>query len=132
MQVFELLLSIEETPISVATSRKLTLLVSRIQTSLSAPGTPEVYILPAFYGIIGLLFNQFKDLSNSCLECLSALIKTYPALLWDRFISFFEQQQASFLKRQVSDNSNMALSCETTGLCWVFHLVSAYNIPCYL
>ncbi|XP_057544903.1 uncharacterized protein LOC130824041 isoform X1 [Amaranthus tricolor] len=114
--VFELLLSIEETPISVATSRKLTLLVSRIQTSLSAPGTPEVYILPAFYGIIGLLFNQFKDLSNSCLECLSALIKTYPALLWDRFISFFEQQQASFLKRQVSDNSNMALSCETTDL----------------
>ncbi|KAL2923314.1 Small subunit processome component 20-like protein [Bienertia sinuspersici] len=114
--VFKLLLSIEQTPISVATSRKLTLLVSRIQTSLSAPGAIEVYLLPAFYGIIGLLHNQYMDLSNSALECLSAMINTHPGLLWNKYISYFEQCQTSFLKTHGVDNSNLNSRHETTDL----------------
>lgn len=119
VQVFNLLLSIEQTPISVATSRKVTLLVSRIQASLSAPGTTEVYVLPAFYGIIGLLYNQYSDLSNSAIECLSVMISKYPGILWNRFISFFEQCQTSSLKTHGLDISNIESCSETTGL-WLF------------
>ncbi|KMT14841.1 hypothetical protein BVRB_3g065640 isoform B [Beta vulgaris subsp. vulgaris] len=114
--VFKLLLSIEQTPISIATSRKLTLLVSRIRTCLAAPGTPEVYVLPALYGSIGLLYNQFMDLSNSTVECLSAMIITYPGLLWDRFIEIFERCQTSFLKAHGLDNSNVESFSERTDL----------------
>ncbi|KNA06859.1 hypothetical protein SOVF_177220 isoform A [Spinacia oleracea] len=114
--VFNLLLSIEQTPISVATSRKVTLLVSRIQASLSAPGTTEVYVLPAFYGIIGLLYNQYSDLSNSAIECLSVMISKYPGILWNRFISFFEQCQTSSLKTHGLDISNIESCSETTDL----------------
>lgn len=117
--MFKLLLSIEQTPISIATSRKLTLLVSRIRTCLAAPGTPEVYVLPALYGSIGLLYNQFMDLSNSTVECLSAMIITYPGLLWDRFIEIFERCQTSFLKAHGLDNSNVESFSETTGMCWI-------------
>ncbi|KAK9671440.1 hypothetical protein RND81_12G030400 [Saponaria officinalis] len=101
--VFKLLLTIEETPVSVATSRKITLLVSRIQTCLSDARTSEIYVLPAFYGIIGLLYNQFRDLSSSALDCFSVTLSKFPGLLWDMFIRFFEQCLAVFLKTRLED-----------------------------
>ncbi|XP_021745735.1 small subunit processome component 20 homolog [Chenopodium quinoa] len=114
--VFNLLLTIEQTPISVATGRKVTLLVSRIRTSLSAPGVTEAHVLPAFYGTIGLLYNQYMDLSNAALECLSAMISTYPGLLWNKFICFFEQCQTISIKAHGLDNSNMIACSDKTDL----------------
>ncbi|XP_074320646.1 uncharacterized protein LOC141657349 isoform X2 [Silene latifolia] len=107
--VFKLLLTIEETPISIATSRKITLVVSRIQTFLSDSRASEVYILPMFYGIIGLLHNQFRDLSNSALDCLSVAMSKNPALLWDRFIRVFELCLAVFLKTNVLEDTDEGL-----------------------
>ncbi|KAL9251872.1 Small subunit processome component 20-like protein [Drosera capensis] len=73
--VLQLLLLIEETPISVVTSRRLTLLVSKIQTAISVGKIPEFYHLLVLNGIIGVLYNQFMDLSMSAIECLSVLLK---------------------------------------------------------
>lgn len=108
--VLKLLLTIEETPISVATSRKLTLLVARIQTCVSASRVSEAYVLPALYGIIGILYNQFMDLSNSAIECISVMIDTCPGLLWDCFICFLQQCQARFLKSGAPDADAVAES----------------------
>ncbi|GAB2249577.1 hypothetical protein Droror1_Dr00012936 [Drosera rotundifolia] len=72
--VLQLLLLIEETPISVVTSRRLALLVSKIQTAISVGKIPEFYHLLVLNGIIGVLYNQFMDLSTSAIECLSVLL----------------------------------------------------------
>lgn len=134
--VFKLLLTIEETPISIATSRKLTLLVSKIQTCVSTMRVSETYVLPAFYGIIGILYNQFMDLSNSAFECLSVMIYTYPGLLWDRFIGFFEQCQAIFLKTHALDINTIRESYSATNelveLFRVFYGTASYDRSCSL
>ncbi|KAH9620789.1 hypothetical protein KSS87_018169 [Heliosperma pusillum] len=107
--VFTLLLTIEETPISIATSRKISLEVSRIQTVLSESRASEVYILPMLYGIIGLLHNQFKDLSISALDCFSVAMSKNPGLLWDKFISVFELYLTVFLKTSVLEDTDEGL-----------------------
>ena len=115
--MLKFLLTIEETPISVATSRKLTLQVARIQTCVSAARVSEAYVLPALYGIIGILYNQFMDLSNSAIECISVMINTCPGLLWDCFICFLQQCQAKFLKSGAPDADAVAeLFSEANGL----------------
>ncbi|KAL9232759.1 hypothetical protein vseg_007829 [Gypsophila vaccaria] len=101
--VFRLLLTIEETPVSVATSRKITLLVSRIQTFVSDARMSEVYVLPAFYGIIGLMYNHFRDLTNSAIDCLSFTLSKFSGLLWDKFIKCFELCLAVLLKTGLED-----------------------------
>jgi len=117
-------------------------LVARIQTCISASRFSEAYVLPAFYGIIGILYNQFMDLSNSAIECVSVMINTYPTLLWDCFIGFLHQCQAKFLKSCEADVDAIAeSSTEANGLELILSLlliylflvlsvVNMYHIPC--
>ncbi|GAB2295684.1 hypothetical protein Dimus_029838 [Dionaea muscipula] len=108
--ILQLLLSIEETPISLATSRKITLLVSKIQNAISAERIHEAYISLVLNGIIGILYNEFKDLSTSAIECLSVLLdkmsdKDKNDKLWDRFVVILDKCVRIFLKSHDQDNN---------------------------
>ncbi|KAK9281533.1 hypothetical protein L1049_004436 [Liquidambar formosana] len=95
--VIHLLLSIEATPLSISTSRKAVLLISRIQMGLSAAGIPEPYVTLVLNGIIGIFHNRFSYLWNPAFECLAVLVSKHGGLVWDRFIFYLEQCQSRFL-----------------------------------
>ncbi|XP_021290199.1 small subunit processome component 20 homolog isoform X1 [Herrania umbratica] len=92
--VLQLLLSIEVTPLSISTSRKVTLLISRIQMGLSPGRISETYGSLVLNGIIGIFHNRFSYIWDAASECLSVLISKHTGLVWDRFISYFEQCQS--------------------------------------
>ncbi|KAK3010833.1 hypothetical protein RJ639_012410 [Escallonia herrerae] len=94
------LLSIEETPLSISTSRKVVLLISRIQMDLSAGRISETYAPFALYGIIGILHNRFSSLWDPAIECLAVLIKQYFGMVWERYVQYLEQCQTVFLASQ--------------------------------
>ncbi|KAF8392350.1 hypothetical protein HHK36_022692 [Tetracentron sinense] len=95
--VLQLLLSIETTPLSISTSRKVILLVSRLQMGLSSAKFSEAYMPLLLNGIIGIFLNRFGHLWDPALECLAVLIGKYVGLVWDRFVHYLEQCQLVFL-----------------------------------
>ncbi|XP_010938573.1 uncharacterized protein [Elaeis guineensis] len=95
--VIELLLLAETTPISVSTSRKITILISRIQMGLSSATVNDGYIPLLLYGIIGILHNRFGLLWEPALECLTILIGRYKELVWNIFIQYLGNYQSKFL-----------------------------------
>lgn len=114
--MLQLLLAIETTPLSISTSRKVILLISRIQTGLSAGRIPEPYIPVALNGMIGIFHSRFRDLWGHASECLALLMKRHPALVWDKFIFYFEQCQSLFqtLFKQI-DGADANSSENTSG-----------------
>ncbi|KAK2988996.1 hypothetical protein RJ640_013987 [Escallonia rubra] len=94
------LLSIEETPLSISTSRKVVLLISRIQMDLCAGRIPETYAPFALYGIIGILHNRFSSLWDPAIECLAVLIRQYFGMVWEIYVQYLEQCQTVFLASQ--------------------------------
>ncbi|CAH9107367.1 unnamed protein product [Cuscuta epithymum] len=88
--VVQLLLSIEELPLSNATSRKVVLLVSKIQTTLSSARVHEHYIPTALFGVIGIIHNKFNDLRSPALDCISVLLGKYFEILWDRYVKYLD------------------------------------------
>ncbi|XP_077215224.1 ARM repeat superfamily protein [Tasmannia lanceolata] len=95
--VIHLLLSIEETPLSISTSRKVINLISRIQEGLSAARISESYIPLLLDGIVGIFHNRFGHLWDPAMECLTVLIDKYVWLVWDKFVRHLEKLQKEFL-----------------------------------
>lgn len=91
------LLVIEETPLSIATSRKVILLISKIQMSLSAGRVAEEYMRVVLSGIIGIFHNRFSYLWNPTLDCIAVLLSQYFGLLWDRYIEYLDHYLSVFL-----------------------------------
>ncbi|KAJ0034275.1 hypothetical protein Pint_25497 [Pistacia integerrima] len=108
--VVQLLLSIETTPLSISTSRKIILLISRVQMILSAGRIPEMYIPVLLNGVIGILHNRFSYLWNPASECLAVLVSKHVGLVWDKFVDYFQQCQCMF---QRSHNQLDKISSES-------------------
>ncbi|GLU08657.1 hypothetical protein SLE2022_255570 [Rubroshorea leprosula] len=92
--VLQLLLLIETTPLSVSTSRKVSLLISKIQMGLSSGRIPETYIPLVLNGIIGIFYNRFSYIWEPACECLAVLTSKYVGLVWDKLIDYFEECQS--------------------------------------
>ncbi|XVE81263.1 hypothetical protein DITRI_Ditri15bG0049500 [Diplodiscus trichospermus] len=121
--VLQLLLSIEATPLSISTSRKVTLLISRIQMGLSAGRIPETYVPLVLNGIIGIFHNRFSYLWDAASECLAVLISKHASLVWDKFISYFEQCQSLVQASNVElDRVNAHLYKTSSDLVGQFNL----------
>ncbi|OVA05421.1 Down-regulated-in-metastasis protein [Macleaya cordata] len=95
--VIPLLLSIEVTPLSVSTSRKVIILISRIQMALSAGRISEAYVPLLLNGIIGIFHKRFGHLWEPAIQCLTVLIDKYVVLVWEGFVRYLEQCQMEFL-----------------------------------
>ncbi|XVF29034.1 hypothetical protein REPUB_Repub15cG0084600 [Reevesia pubescens] len=121
--VLQLLLTIEATPLSISTSRKVTLLISRIQMGLSAGRIPEAYVPLVLNGIIGIFHNRFSYLWDAASECLAVLISKHTGLVWDKFIFYFEQCQSLVQASDVQhDRVNANLSNTSSDLVRQFNL----------
>ncbi|KAF2288911.1 hypothetical protein GH714_022744 [Hevea brasiliensis] len=96
VNVLQLLLSIEATPLSISTSRKVILLISRIQMAISAGKISETYMPILLSGIIGIFYNRFSYLWNPASECLAILIRENVALVWGKFVHYFEECLSTF------------------------------------
>lgn len=96
-QVIDILLSVEKVPLSVSTSRKAIILISRLQMGISSAKIHKDYLPLLLHGIIGILHNRFCNLWDPAVDCLSVLIGKYKELIWDRFVQFFGNYQSKFL-----------------------------------
>ncbi|KAL8494904.1 hypothetical protein ACS0TY_019169 [Phlomoides rotata] len=120
--VLGLLKSIEETALSVATSRKVELLLSKIPRSLSrAHKVADQYMLVTLHGIIGLLHNQLKYVWEPALQCLTTLIHQYSQIVWDTFVKYLEQCQSDFLASHDRQGGGNGDSNKDTGLVGCFY-----------
>ncbi|KAK0579383.1 hypothetical protein LWI29_025507 [Acer saccharum] len=121
--VIQLLLSIETTPISISTSRKVILLISRIQMSLTTGRIAEAYIPLVLNGIIGILHNRFSYLWSPASECLAVLISKHVELVWNKFVCYFEHCQSIFqTSHDQLDRKNAKLSNKSRDLVERFDL----------
>lgn len=111
-----MLFSIEETPLSISTSRKVILLISRIQMGLSAGRLPQAYVLLVLNGIIGILNNRFSYLWDPAIECLAVLISQHVGLVWDRFVCYLEQYQSIFHTSHEVCEGNSNFYGESSGM----------------
>ncbi|KAK4388004.1 Small subunit processome component 20, partial [Sesamum angolense] len=114
--VLNLLRAIEETPFSIATSRRVILLISKIQMGLSAHRIAEQYMPVILNGIIGIFHNRFSYLWNPALECLTVLIRQYSRMVWDRFVKYLEHGQLVFLTSHEQHSGGDNDSDNDTGL----------------
>ncbi|XP_068649715.1 uncharacterized protein [Aristolochia californica] len=94
--VFQLLLSVEATPLSIFTSRQADINISRIERDLSAARISKTDIPITLYGIMGIFHNRFAQLWDSALNCLTSLLGNYVGLIWDIFIQYLEKCQMEF------------------------------------
>ncbi|RVW99796.1 hypothetical protein CK203_029213 [Vitis vinifera] len=116
--VLHILFSIEDTPLSISTSRKVILSISKIQMDLSAARICEAYIPVLLNGIIGIFHNRFSYLWDPAIECLSVLISKHVGLVWDRLVSYLEQCQSVFLTtHDLSEGINIEVCGKTSGMC---------------
>ncbi|KAE8036875.1 hypothetical protein FH972_009508 [Carpinus fangiana] len=120
--VLQLLLSIEETPLSISTSRKVILLISRIQMDLSVGRVPQAYVPLVLSGIVGILNNRFSYLWNPALECLGVLMTQHVRLIWNKFVCYLEQYQSMFHTSHELDRGIYKLYDESSDLVQRFHL----------
>jgi len=95
--VVDTLFAVESTPVSVSTSRKIAIYVSRIQMSLASNMVHDDYIPLLLHGIIGILYNRFSDLWTPTLDCLGVLISKHKELVWSQFIQFIAIHQSTGL-----------------------------------
>ncbi|KAL3724550.1 hypothetical protein ACJRO7_029686 [Eucalyptus globulus] len=124
--VLELLLSIETIPLSVSTSRKVILLISKIQMDLSAGRIGESYLPLLLYGIIGIFYNRFSYLWAPALECLAFLISKHAGTIWDIFIRYLRDCQLVFKASRDHVNEVTAdLPDKSNGLVKRFHLFTS-------
>ncbi|XP_047962279.1 small subunit processome component 20 homolog [Salvia hispanica] len=119
--VLNLLRSVEETALSVATSRRVILLISQLQTNLSDHRVADEYILAALNGILGILHNRFSCFWDPALECLTVLVGQYFGIVWDRFINYLEQCHCDFLASHCQHDRDYNDSVEESGLVGCFN-----------
>ncbi|KAJ6298901.1 hypothetical protein OIU76_019961 [Salix suchowensis] len=116
IDVLQLLLSIEATTLSISTSRKVVLLISRIQRGLSGGRIAEVYIPILLSGMIGIFHNRFSYQWASTSECLAVLIGKHVALAWDRFVYYLEHCQSVFHMFHDKPGGSAELSDQSSDL----------------
>ncbi|KAL5542673.1 hypothetical protein UlMin_010383 [Ulmus minor] len=115
--VLQLLLEIEKTPPSVSTSRTVTLLISRVQMALSVGRIPEAYVPLLLNGMIGVFHNRFSYIWTPASECLAVLVSQHVGLVWDKFLSYFEQMLSTFqASNKQLDKMNAKSSDESSDL----------------
>ncbi|XP_051119137.1 uncharacterized protein LOC127243259 [Andrographis paniculata] len=119
--VLDLLRSIEETTLSIETSRKVILLISKIQMNLSARIVANQYIPVVLYGVIGVFHNRFSHLWNPAQGCLTVLIKQYCKIVWNRYITYLEHCQSLFLASHDQHTTSRNEYKEDTGLLGCFN-----------
>ncbi|KAI3976110.1 hypothetical protein MKX01_006626, partial [Papaver californicum] len=132
--VTQLLLLIEEAPISVSTSRNVIILISKIQMAISAGRVPEAYVILLLNGIIVVFHKRFGLLWDPAVQCLTVLMEKHVLLVWERFVRYLEQCQTKFIN---SDNHlesvNVESSSTSSDLVECFHSFVAPNsdvTPC--
>ncbi|KAG8051514.1 hypothetical protein GUJ93_ZPchr0001g29715 [Zizania palustris] len=126
--VLDTLLTVESTPISVSTSRKIALSVSRIQMFLSSKMVHEDYIPLLLHGIVGILYNRFSDLWPPALDCLAVLISKHKELVWNQFIQFIAIHQSKGLT--VKDQDKLDATIEPRSIFDCFNVYLATYFDC--
>ncbi|XP_050365350.1 uncharacterized protein LOC126783867 isoform X2 [Argentina anserina] len=121
LNVLQILLSIESTPLSVSTSRKVTLLISRIQMGLSAGRICDAYLPLVLNGMIGIFHNRFSHLWKPVSECLAVLISQSKGLVWEAFLKYFEQCQSIF-QASINQVEDTVLTSKSSDLVERFKL----------
>lgn len=110
-QVANLFLSIETIPISVSTSRKVVVLISRLQMVFASGKLHDDYVPAILNGVIGILHNRFSPLWDPALDCLVTLIRRYNKTIWTQFVQHLEYYQ---LKSLSVEAAAPALKSETS------------------
>ncbi|KAL9664606.1 hypothetical protein QQ045_020011 [Rhodiola kirilowii] len=111
--VVRLLRSIEESPLSISTSRGIILLISKVEKSLAAEGIPKIHVTLAFYGLLGVLHNRFMHFWIPTTKCLAFIIGKYPGVVIESFLSYLDQCQSSFSAPISQVNSGHTEPCHT-------------------
>lgn len=124
--VLHSLLDIESTSLSIATSRKVILSISKIQTDLSAGRICGGYIPLVFNSVIGVFHNRFSYLWNPAMECFAVLVSHYHGLVWEMFTKFLEKCVSNFISHQEhSDRGNSELHDSPDDLLSCFNIFVA-------
>ncbi|MQL78120.1 hypothetical protein Taro_010527 [Colocasia esculenta] len=127
VNVILLLLSIETTPLTVSMSRKIILLVSRIQMSIAAGKVSDAHIPLLFNGLIGVLHNRFSYLWPPVIECLMVLIGKHKDLVWNRLMQCFENFHLEFLSSGSQEDISVSDHPKPNGLGDYFNLSLAVH-----
>nr|GEV01026.1 hypothetical protein [Tanacetum cinerariifolium] len=120
--VLHLLLTIEATPLSIATSRTVIRLITKIQMELSTGRICKAYIPLVFNSIIGVFHNRFNYLWNPAIECFAVLVghNDYRELVWETCLKFLDKCVSNFISPQehsekvnseIDDSRDDLLSC---------------------
>ncbi|KAL7595784.1 hypothetical protein Lser_V15G29528 [Lactuca serriola] len=104
--VLHSLLAIEATSLSIATSRKVILFITKIQMDLSAERIHNAYIPLVFNAIIGIYHNQFNYLWNPAMECFAVLVSKYNKLVWDLCMKYLEKSVSNIISHQEHSRDN--------------------------
>ncbi|WVZ69932.1 hypothetical protein U9M48_018646 [Paspalum notatum var. saurae] len=126
--VLDTLLMVESTPISVSTSRKIAIIISRIQMSLTSNMVHEDYIPPLLHGIIGILYNRFSDLWPTALDCLAVLIRKHKELVWSHLVQFIAVHQSK--GPTVKNQEKLEAAAQPQSIFECFSLYLATEIDC--
>ncbi|KAI3808247.1 hypothetical protein L1987_24196 [Smallanthus sonchifolius] len=94
--VLHSLLAIEATPLSIATSRKVVLLISKIHMDLLAKRICDTYIPLVFSAVIGIFHNRFNYLWNPAIECF-VMVGDYHVLVWETCMKFLDKCVSNFV-----------------------------------
>ncbi|KAK1375649.1 DRIM domain-containing protein [Heracleum sosnowskyi] len=108
--------SIEETSLSVTSSRQVILHISKIQMDLIAANILEPYIPVLLYGIVGIFHNRFSYLWNPATECLAELIRRYSGIVWERYIRYVDGCQSFYTSQDQLVKSIPESFCESLDL----------------
>lgn len=100
-QVIKLLLSVEATPLSIFTSRNISVLLSNLQIILSSGRIGDSFIPLLFNGIIGILHNRLSQIWEAALECLATLISQYEELVWIYFVHYLDITQSKIISENL-------------------------------
>ncbi|TVU34273.1 hypothetical protein EJB05_16104 [Eragrostis curvula] len=125
--VVDILLDVESTPISVSSSRKIAIFISRIQMSLSSKMVHDDYIPPLLHGIIGILYNRFSDLWPPALDCLAVLIRKYKELVWTQFVQFIAVHQSKSLTEKNLEKLEPATQPQSILDCFSLYLAMDFD-----
>ncbi|KAM0879606.1 hypothetical protein ACQ4PT_034126 [Festuca glaucescens] len=125
--VVDTLFAVESTPVSVSTSRKIAIYVSRIQMSLSSNMVHDDYIPLLLHGIVGILYNRFSDLWPPALDCLGVLINKHKELVWSQFIQFIAIHQSKGLTVRSQEKLEAATHPQSIFDCFSLYLATDYD-----
>ncbi|XP_058078049.1 uncharacterized protein LOC131226271 isoform X2 [Magnolia sinica] len=132
--VIQILLAIEATPLSISTSRKVAVLISKIQMDLAADRISEAYAPVLLNGIIGIFHNRFSHLWEPATECLAVLLNKHAGLVWDRFVQYLGNLQVKYLASpgdHERSDSESSIKSSALGECFnSFVTLDTDSTPC--